>query len=211
MCRTRGPGGTYQPYERRAGRVIAMSTQCQPFILLWPFIQVLHDWRTKRVIDPQKLDEILAGLESRKATSPIQVDEDEANDGVNENEGNEGDDASTQQRNDFSSALSRNEIFKRIEQDRERHKRLRERRWVQPIAHNPHPHVLPQLATFMPPTDDMDGSAELTIDIEFDNEWETTSDWNEDDDEAVTEENKLCYPNAATRFVRSQADLSIKR
>jgi hypothetical protein len=34
---------------------------------------------------------------------------------------------------------------------------------------------------------------ELTIDIEFENEWETTSDWNEDDDEAALEENALCY------------------
>lgn len=90
-------------------------------------------------------------------------------------------------------SLSRNEIFKRIEEDRERHKRLRERRWVQPISHNPNSHLLTQLASFMPDTEDADGESELTIDIEFDNEWETTSDWNEDDDEAADEENRLCY------------------
>jgi CTD kinase subunit gamma len=31
-------------------------------------------------------------------------------------------------------------------------------------------------------------------DVEFENEWETTSDWNEDDDEAVAEEVRMCFP-----------------
>jgi len=34
----------------------------------------------------------------------------------------------------------------------------------------------------------------LPIDVEFENAWETTSDWNEDDDEAALEENALCFP-----------------
>lgn len=46
----------------------------------------------------------------------------------------------------------------------------------------------------MPLTDKGDRDEELMIDIEFDNEWETTSDWNEDDNEAVAEENELCFP-----------------
>lgn len=29
--------------------------------------------------------------------------------------------------------------------------------------------------------------------MEFDAAWETTSDWNEDDDEAIQEENALCF------------------
>ena len=84
-----------------------------------------------------------------------------------------------------------------MEEDRERHKRLRERRWVQPISHNPGGVGLgsmPPLASFLPLTDDADGPGELTLDIEFENEWETTSDWNEDDEEALYEENELCYP-----------------
>jgi CTD kinase subunit gamma len=92
-----------------------------------------------------------------------------------------------------SQSFSRSDIFKRIEEDRERHKRLRERRWVQPIAHNPSIYHPPQLASFMPLTDDGDGEQELTVDIEFENEWETTSDWNEDDDDAAREENELCF------------------
>ena len=91
-------------------------------------------------------------------------------------------------------SLSRSDIFKRIEEDRERHKRLRERRWVQPISRNPTPHLPPQLASFLPLTDDRDGDEELAIDIEFENQWEATSDWNEDDDDAAAEENGLCFP-----------------
>lgn len=34
---------------------------------------------------------------------------------------------------------------------------------------------------------------ESALDIEFDNAWETTSDWNEDDEEAADEENFLCF------------------
>ena len=80
-----------------------------------------------------------------------------------------------------------------MEEDRERHKRLRERRWVQPVSHNP-PGAAAPLASFLPLTDDGDGAGELTLDIEFENEWEATSDWNEDDEEAVAEENALCFP-----------------
>lgn len=82
-----------------------------------------------------------------------------------------------------------------MEEDRERHKRLRERRWVQPISHNL-PAAVPPLASFLPLTDDGDGPGELTLDIEFDNDWEATSDWNEDDDEAIAEENELCFSRA---------------
>jgi CTD kinase subunit gamma len=39
-----------------------------------------------------------------------------------------------------------------------------------------------------------DGEDESALDIEFENEWETTSDWNEDDVEVVTEESELCFP-----------------
>lgn len=66
---------------------------------------------------------------------------------------------------------------------------------MQPVVHNPHTHLPPQLACFLPLTDDGDGEGELTLDIEFENDWETTSDWNEDDDEAAVEENSLCFPN----------------
>jgi CTD kinase subunit gamma len=39
----------------------------------------------------------------------------------------------------------------------------------------------------------------LAIDIEFENAWETTSDWNEDDIDAVMEEYTLCFPGDAPK------------
>ena len=122
------------------------------------------------MLDPQKVDEVLTKLSNRN-------------------------DAAEEPDPTRSSAnpLPRPEVFKRIEEDRERHKRLRERRWVQPISHNPHSLLPPTLASFLPLTDDGDGEQELTLDIEFDNDWETTSDWNEDDDDAAAEENTLCF------------------
>jgi hypothetical protein len=43
----------------------------------------------------------------------------------------------------------------------------------------------PQLASFYSLTEAIGGQEELSVDIEFENEWETTSDWNEDDDEVA--------------------------
>ncbi|KAH9918695.1 CTD kinase subunit gamma CTK3-domain-containing protein [Amylocystis lapponica] len=126
--------------------------------------QILESWRSKRVLDPQKVDEVMAALDSRNASLEADPSARSA---------------------PAATALPRSEVFKRIEEDRERHKRLRERRWVQPVSHNPHTHLPPQLASFLPLTDDGDGEEELTLDIEFENDWETTSDWNEDDDDAV--------------------------
>ncbi len=137
--------------------------------------QILENWRTKRVIDPQKIDEALSILNSRP---------------------NIAQDTSTVPQLASSSSqdhLPRNDVFKRIEEDRERHKRLRERRWVQSIAHNTADYRALPLACFLPLTESVDGERELPIDIEFDNEWETTSDWNEDDDEAAAEESELCF------------------
>lgn len=87
--------------------------------------------------------------------------------------------------------MSREDVFKRIEEDRERHKRLREKRWVQPISHSPTTY---RLASFMPLSEDGEED-QLAIDLEFDDAWETTSDWNEDDDDAVAEESELCFPS----------------
>jgi CTD kinase subunit gamma len=92
--------------------------------------------------------------------------------------------------------LPLDEVHKRIEQDRERHKRLRERRWVQRISHtNNLAAPTPQLASFYSLTEAIGGQEELAMDIEFENEWETTSDWNEDDDEAISEEAQLAFPD----------------
>jgi len=148
--------------------------------------QVLESWRSKRYIDPQKIDEVLTTLDSRPTVTPPEEP------------------TSNKTAPKFTSspqqALPRGEVNKRIEQDRERHKRLRERRWVQPTSHNPATFQPPQLASFYPLTEPGNGQEELALDIEFENEWETTSDWNEDDDEAIGEEAELAFPSDDEKF-----------
>ncbi|KAF5354967.1 hypothetical protein D9756_005617 [Leucocoprinus leucothites] len=138
--------------------------------------QILESWRTKRVIDPQKLDEVLAPLNTRTTTTTTTTDPSQP---VPEPEAHD--------------HLSRNDVFKRIEEDRERHKRLRERRWVQTISHDTTDYRALSLACFLPLTDSTEGGRDYPFDIEFENEWETRSDWNEDDDEAAAEESELCF------------------
>jgi len=135
---------------------------------------ILESWRTKRVVDPQKIEEILSALDAR---TNVTADSSQT----------------TPQPTTSQDPLSRNDIFKRIEEDRERHKRLRERRWVQPIVHNAADYRAVPLACFLPLAGSAGGERELPIDIEFENEWETTSDWNEDDDDAAAEESETCF------------------
>ena len=82
--------------------------------------------------------------------------------------------------------------LKRIEEDREQHKQLPERCWVQAqlrsyLVVTPRITRLPcaySLATFLP----LSENADLGLNIVFENEWEATSDWNEGDLEVVMEE-----------------------
>jgi CTD kinase subunit gamma len=53
------------------------------------------------------------------------------------------------------------------------------------------------LASFLP-LSDVENS-ELALDIEFENEWEATSDWNEDDVGMIAEERELRYPHLRRR------------
>ncbi|KAJ7288495.1 CTD kinase subunit gamma CTK3-domain-containing protein [Mycena rebaudengoi] len=126
--------------------------------------QILESWRSKRVVDPQTVDD-----PPRRPRPAVPVPHQKSS----------------------HSSLSRNEVFKRIEEDRERHKRLRERRWVQPISHRAPGQM--NMLSFLPLTGENDDDV-LAIDVEFENDWETTSDWNEDDDEAAADESELCFP-----------------
>ena len=66
---------------------------------------------------------------------------------------------------------------------------------MQRISHNNLAAPTPQLACFYSLTEAIGDQEELAMDIEFENEWETTSDWNEDDDEAIGEEAQLAFPD----------------
>ncbi|KDN36213.1 hypothetical protein RSAG8_10976, partial [Rhizoctonia solani AG-8 WAC10335] len=71
--------------------------------------QILESWQTKRVLDPIAVSNVLEDLETKKANLK-EIPATRSN----------------------TSAAERDEIFKRIEEDRERHKLLRQRRWNVP-------------------------------------------------------------------------------
>ncbi|KAM0753783.1 hypothetical protein T439DRAFT_322675 [Meredithblackwellia eburnea MCA 4105] len=73
-------------------------------------IQVLRSWKTRRLLDAELLDSILQDLEARRELLH-----------------------NAKPGSDSTSKFSRNDIIRRIEDDRERHKRLRERIWVLPV------------------------------------------------------------------------------
>ncbi|GAB1523472.1 hypothetical protein RhiTH_006622 [Rhizoctonia solani] len=205
--------------------------------------QILESWQTKRVLDPIAVSNVIEILEIKKS-SLKEIPATRSN----------------------TSAAERDEIFKRIEEDRERHKLLRQRRWNvptrvgQPYAPRlasavPTARILPlnpvptsptspimssHLASPIAPAHPLDSNTsagtgqggmpppapkhlpprhalrksyteaqrerqrqrsrtggedaqETALDIEFEQAWETTSDWNEDDIDAVVEECGLCW------------------
>ncbi|WRT66678.1 uncharacterized protein IL334_003638 [Kwoniella shivajii] len=71
--------------------------------------QILESWRMRRVVDHDVVEEALKSLEGRAQG-----------------------DASPNKRT-LEQAFSKSEILRRMEEDRERHKRLRERIWILPI------------------------------------------------------------------------------
>jgi CTD kinase subunit gamma len=130
----------------------------------------LENWKTKRIIDGQRADELISTLDTQNQKASILP-------------------SSTEHSSTLpAKPMARDDIFRRIEEDRERHKRLREKRWVQPVSQNYNPTTY-RLASFMP----LGYDEGLGVDFEFDDAWETTSDWNEDDDDAIREETELCF------------------
>lgn len=89
--------------------------------------------------------------------------------------------------------FSKNDVLRRIEEDRERHKRLRERAWILPaktFAESLPSKVvkgnITQAKSTEPPAID-------SFDVEFDAAWETTSDLNEDDIEGIRQDDTLWW------------------
>ncbi|OCF60864.1 hypothetical protein L486_00508 [Kwoniella mangroviensis CBS 10435] len=91
--------------------------------------QILESWRLRRVIDHDVVEEALKFLEGRTHS----------------------DDSSNKRSHE--QAFSKNEILRRMEEDRERHKRLRERIWILPIPPlHPQPSQLPTKLKSSPST-----------------------------------------------------------
>jgi len=144
--------------------------------------QILESWRAKRVLDPGVVEGIVKMLDEQRESVHEQP--------------SEGSSSTTN-----ASEFSKNEILQRFEEDRERHKLLRQKRWVLPIPTSNVP-PQPKLASVLlansaqtPPSQNQTITPELALDIEFENAWETTSDFNEDDEELIREENVLCFPD----------------
>ncbi|OCF31950.1 CTD kinase subunit gamma [Kwoniella heveanensis BCC8398] len=72
--------------------------------------QILESWRMRRVIDHDVIEEVLKSLEGRTYGHEV-----------------------PSEKRSHEQAFSKTEILRRMEEDRERHKRLRERIWILPI------------------------------------------------------------------------------
>jgi len=170
--------------------------------------QILESWRSKRVLDSTVVDDMVQTLDQRKES-------------LQNMQSSMMDISHTP--TTAPSNFSKDDIVKRIEEDRERHKLLRQKRWCVPVpvassggpGHShpyfsiprlastlPHPllvqptqpnHPSTSLPSVQPPTQNIPHTPqEHALEIEFENAWETTSDWNEDDEEAAIEETDLC-------------------
>ncbi|WVQ99733.1 hypothetical protein IAU59_006875 [Kwoniella sp. CBS 9459] len=85
--------------------------------------QILESWRMRRVIDYDTIEEVLESLKGRTYGH-----------------------GEPSEKRSHEQAFSKNEILRRMEEDRERHKRLRERIWILPIPPL-HPPRLPTSST----------------------------------------------------------------
>ncbi|KAF8551624.1 hypothetical protein OG21DRAFT_1478068 [Imleria badia] len=143
--------------------------------------QILENWRIKRIIDNQRVDEAmqLSSRQTQAAEASVATASSPASRPLSSRGSGSKDDAH----------LSRGEIFRRIEED------LQARPQVLSHGHpSHHSHSHSPAASsgpgsgsgFLPLSENE--NAELALDIEFENEWEVTSNWNEDDVEVVMEE-----------------------
>ncbi|WVQ80128.1 hypothetical protein IAT38_002229 [Cryptococcus sp. DSM 104549] len=154
--------------------------------------QILESWRLRRIIDPAVVGEVLKSLEGRKHGS------------------------NSPKKRNHEQAFSKSEIVRRMEEDRERHKRLRERIWILPIPSllprkplsnpspstaspftpaSPHPGkpdtTSDSAATAMPPPPVPSGEKPVgqgnPLDVEFEQTWEGASEPDEEELEKMRE------------------------
>ncbi|KAL1411366.1 hypothetical protein Q8F55_002322 [Vanrija albida] len=153
---------------------------------------ILESWLTRRVVDPAVVDAALAELSQRKAPAGSPQP------------------AGTKRPRE---AMPRADVLRRIEEDRERQKRLRERMWILPIpplapragstAPTIHPSpaspftpasprgtpgaAAPRAADKLMPPPPPPATFVSPLDVEFDQMWEGTSDLGDDDFERMAE------------------------
>ncbi|GAA5859640.1 hypothetical protein JCM8547_006175 [Rhodosporidiobolus lusitaniae] len=117
-----GTGSYRALVERDLSKVVkSVVPETREGVLNWMSThQVLRSWKTRRLLDTDVLETVTSELESRKAA--LHTDDSDSTAFAN---------------------FSRNDILRRIEDDRERHKRLKERIWVLPVPSTIYPSVSP--------------------------------------------------------------------
>ncbi|BGP12577.1 hypothetical protein JCM10213_004836 [Rhodosporidiobolus nylandii] len=118
-----GTGSYRALVERDLGKVVGhVVPETREGVLNWMSTnQVLRSWKTRRLLDSDVLEAVTAELEGRKAALHS---------------------LDTSDSSAFAN-FTRNDILRRIEDDRERHKRLKERIWVLPVPSTIYPSVSP--------------------------------------------------------------------
>ncbi|GAC95423.1 hypothetical protein PHSY_002999 [Pseudozyma hubeiensis SY62] len=149
--------------------------------------KIVSTWKTRFILNRSPLDDISTMLEVRKAAlyslSPTQRSQ---------------------------TIPPPNDMQRRIEEDRERHKRLRERSWILPPTAFSHTTLFGTRPEQLDPTyltrkqsasprekkEDTDGERIWTTqDLDFSAMWEETSDFNDDDEEDLREGEKTFWAN----------------
>ncbi|TIA75119.1 hypothetical protein E3P92_00831 [Wallemia ichthyophaga] len=156
---------------------IVVPLEPNGIINLQAAIAVLENWKLRHLFSLQELDGLLKQLIDRRIEYS--------------NHNDDTDDTQSTQR------LPDKEILRRFEEDRERHKRLKEEMWVLPIStlsrddamnyHTPSPghskhHNLHKTNLLTLTADN------APLNTEFDHAWEDTSDYNEDDVEEMLDD-----------------------
>lgn len=144
--------------------------------------KIVGSWKTRFVLDLSTLEDLETFLSTRKASLYA---------------------LSPEQRN--STLLPPTDMQRRIEEDRERHKRLRERSWILPPTAFTHQSLFGTRPEQLDPTyltrqqpkspreerEDTDGDRVWTRqDLDFSQMWDETSDFNDDDVERAEEEER---------------------
>ena len=146
--------------------------------------KIVTAWKARFVLDQSVLEDVETLLQVRKAALYSMSPE----------------------RRDLT-LLGPSDMQRRIEEDRERHKRLRERAWILPPTAFSHQTLFgtrPEqlnpsyLTRKQPPEEEGDADGDRvwsTQDLNFSQMWDETSDFNDDDVEAILEDEKLSWAN----------------
>jgi CTD kinase subunit gamma len=196
------PDAPYLPLiERGLARIVAqvVPDTREGLLNLKSARAMLQSWRARRVLDLGLVDAAMAQLDARTFKRDRAGDDDALSLSP-----------STSKKPKKTADMPKNDILRRIEEDRERHKRLRERIWILPIpplraapssasagsagtspftpaSPAPSSAPAPAAATKLMPPPPPRAAVVSPLDVEFEQMWESTSELGEDDRESMRE------------------------